>query len=253
LDPLLFLIAHSLLAVPSVSRGEFTTARAHFEEGISLYDAQQHRFLASVYGDDPGITCLSLRALSLWFLGYPDQALQSAQGGLALARDLDLPYNVSFALDITAWIHCYRGEPQNVQACLASLFPLVNEQGFEFFAAESQILQGWMLAEQSQHVEGLIQMRAGLADYCATGAEMSRPSHLSLLAKTYGKAEQTANALETLTAAFAVVNKTGEHCLDAELYRIKGELLLQQISDQSPKSRGKKERPSKIRERKTRT
>src|SRR5262249_3897968 len=132
-EPIVFLVAHSLLAVPSLSIGELTTARAHFEKGISLYDPQQHRFMASIYGDDPGVTCFSLRALSLWLLGYPNQASQSAQEGLALARDLDLPYNLAFALDIAAWIHFYRGEPQVAQTCLDSLALLVNEQGFEFF------------------------------------------------------------------------------------------------------------------------
>lgn len=244
-DSLIFLIAHSLLAVPFASRGEFTAAREHFDKGVSLYDPQQHRFLASAYGDDPGITCLSLRALALWFLGYPDQALHSAQEGLALARDLDLPYNLAFALDMITWIHFYRGEYQAAQACLDRLFPLVNEQGFEFFAAESQILQGWVLLEQGQREEGLARMRPGIAAYQATGAEMSRPTHVSLLAKAYGKAGLTAEALATLTEAFAIMQRTGEHCLEAELWRLKGEFLWQQLKVRHQESSGGKKRSSK--------
>ena len=109
-DSTVFLIAHCLLGALATSRGEFVTAREHFDKGLSLYDPQQHRFMALIYGDDPGITCLSLRALDLWFLGYPHQASQSAQEGVGLARALDLPYNLAFALDLAAWIHFYRGE-----------------------------------------------------------------------------------------------------------------------------------------------
>jgi predicted ATPase len=249
-DSLIFLIAHSLLAVPFASRGEFTAAREHFDKGVSLYDPQQHRFMASMYGDDPGVTCLSLRAINLWFLGYPDQAFHSAQEGLALARDLHLPYNLAFASDILAWIHFYRGEPQAAQACLDLLFPLVNEQGFEFFAAESQILQGWVLTEQGQGDEGLARMRPGISAYQATGAEMSRPSHLSLLARTYGKVGQADNGLAALAEAFAIMNRTGEFGLAAELYRLKGELLLQQLEVHNSDPSGT--RPQRAKGKKTR-
>jgi predicted ATPase len=246
-DSTLFLIAHGMRAVLATSRSEFVTAREHFDKGLSLYDAQQHRFMVSIYGDDPGVICLSLRALSLWFLGYPDRALHSAYEGLALAQNLELPYNLAFALDIAAWIHCYRGECQAAQTCLDSLFPLVNEQGFEFFAAESAILQGWVMAEQGREAEGLAQMRPGVVAYHDTGAEMSRPTHLGLLAKTYGKVGQAEAGLATLVDGLTVVNRTGERCIEAELYRLKGELRLQHLKIKNVKlqmkeRRGKKQR-----------
>jgi predicted ATPase len=249
-DAVVFLIAHSILAVPLLSLGEFTAAREQFEKGIALYDPQQHRFMASLYGDDPGIICLALSALTLWFLGYPAQALRNSQKALALAQDLALPYNLALALDLATWVHFYRGERQAAQACIEALLPLVSEQGFEFFAAESLILRGWVLAEQGQGTEGLMQMRPGLAAYRATGAEMSRPSHLGLLAKAYGKVGQVGEGLGALAEAFAVVDKTGECCLEAELYRLKGELTLRQfhVSGSKPhvptnqKAKGKKTR-----------
>ena len=231
-DSTVFLIAHCMLGVLATSRGEFVTAREHFDKGISLYDPLQHRFMASIYGDDPGITCLSLRALSLWFLGYPDQASQSAQEGVGLARALDLPYNLAFALDLAAWIHFYRGERQVAQTRLEPLSLLVSEQGFQFFTAESAILQGWVMTEQGREAEGLAQMRPGVVAYHATGAEMSRPTHLGLLAKTYGKVGQIKEGFATLAEAFAVMDKTGECRLEAELWRLKGELTLTQSSVQ---------------------
>jgi predicted ATPase len=244
-DAVVFLIAHSILAVPLLSLGEFTAAREQFEKGIALYDPQQHRFMASLYGDDPGITCFALSALTLWFLGYPAQALRNSQKALALAQDLALPYNLALALDLATWVHFYRGETQAAQACLEALSPLVSEQGFQFFAAENLILQGWVLAEQGQGTEGLMQMRPGLTAYRATGAEMSRPSQLVLLAKAYEKIGQVEEGLGALAEAFAVVNKTGECCLEAELYRLKGELVLQS-KVQSPRSKVQKSAKSTV-------
>jgi predicted ATPase len=158
---------------------------------------------------------------------------------LALARALDLPYNLAFALDIATWIHFYRGEPQAAQTCLDPLAPLAGEQGFQFFSAESAILQGWVMTEQEREAEGLAQMRPGVVAFRATGAVMSRPTHLGLLAKTYGKVGQIPEGLATLAEAFAVMEKTGEYCLEAEMYRLKGELTLQQANQ---KARGKNQK-----------
>jgi adenylate cyclase len=157
---------------------------------------------------------------------------------------------LAFALDLTAWVHFYRGEPQAAQTRLDPLSLLVNEQGFQFFAAESAILQGWVMTEQGREAEGLARMRPGVVAYHAAGAEMSRPAHLGLLAKTYGKVGQLQEECAALAEAFAVMDKTGEYCLEAELYRVKGELVLKKWlrdwgrggSSSSPRASGREKR-----------
>jgi predicted ATPase len=75
---------------------------------------------------------------------------------------------------------------------------------------------------------GIAQMRQGLAAYLATGAELGRPRQLAMLAEAYGRVGQTAEGLAILAEALTTVHKTGERSYEAELYRLKGELLLQQ-------------------------
>ena len=102
------------------------------------------------------------------------------------------------------------------------------QQGFPFLLAMGTIVQGWALAEQGQVGEGIGQMRQGVAAYQATGAEFPRPYFLSLLAEAYGRGEQVGEGLSTLAEALAMVDKTGERFYEAELYRLKGQLTLQQ-------------------------
>src|SRR5262249_43632331 len=59
-------------------------ARAHQEQGITLYDLQQHRSLAFLSGLDPGVMCLNFAANTLWHLGYPDQALKRSREAIML-------------------------------------------------------------------------------------------------------------------------------------------------------------------------
>ncbi|MBI3757133.1 MAG: hypothetical protein HY267_04070 [Deltaproteobacteria bacterium] len=80
----------------------------------------------------------------------------------------------------------------------------------------------------SSEEEGIAQMRQGLAAYRATGAELQRPSFLALLAEAHGKVGQAEEGLTVVAEALAMVDGTGERFYEAELYRVKGELLLAQ-------------------------
>jgi predicted ATPase len=89
------------------------------------------------------------------------------------------------------------------------------------------ILRGWALVEQGQREEGMVQLRQGLAAYRATGSELQRPHFLALLAEACGKVGQAEEGLNVLAEALAVIDRTEERVYGAELYRLKGELVLQ--------------------------
>src|SRR5262249_33839393 len=69
-DPNLLLEAHCALGISLCWLGELVPAREHLEQGIALYDPQQHRSHAFLYGQDPGVACLTFAARALWLLGY---------------------------------------------------------------------------------------------------------------------------------------------------------------------------------------
>jgi predicted ATPase len=96
------------------------------------------------------------------------------------------------------------------------------------------ILKGWALAEQGQREEGIAQLRHGLAAYHDTGAKLWRSHQLTMLAETYGKHGQAAEGLKVLTEALAVVDRNEERYYEAEIYRLRGELMLQQCEVQGP-------------------
>jgi predicted ATPase len=132
------------------------------------------------------------------------------------------------ALGWTSFLHQYRREGRATQERAESTITFSIEQGFPFWLVAGTILQGWALAEQGQGEEGITQIRQGLSVHQATGSELWRPYFLSLLAEVYGKGGQVEGGLSVLAEALAVVDKTGERVYEAELYRLKGELTLQQ-------------------------
>jgi predicted ATPase len=211
------------------------------EQGIALYDPQEDIPLVSVVTQDPGVSCLSVAAFALWHLGYPDQARKRSHEALTLARELARPYGLAFTLSSIVTLHQFCREVQAVQEQAEAVIALCTDQGFPFQLALGTIHRGWALAAQGQGEEGIVQMRQSLAAVRATGAELFRPFHLSLLAETYRDSGQIEEGLAVLAEALAVVDKTGERASEAELYRLKGELTLKQSGIRGPESEVQRE------------
>ena len=246
-DPDLALEAHFMLAFTLYHLGELVLARPHFEQGIALYDRQHHRSHASQYGQEPGVSCLVAATWTLWHLGYPDQAVQRSRAALALAQESSHSYSRAVSLTCAAFVHQFRGERPSAQECAEAEIRLCTEQGFPVFLASGCILKGWALIEQGRMQEGIGQMRQGLAAWRTTGAGVIGPYFLALLAEGYGKAGQAREGLGVLNEAMALVEKTGEQYYEAELYRLRGELLLAQESQKS-KGKGQKSKVEGVEE-----
>jgi predicted ATPase/class 3 adenylate cyclase len=231
-DAALLLEAHHALWATLLWSGEFASARAHIEQGRALYDPQQHHTHTLLYGGhDPGVCCLYHAALSLWTLGYPDQALQSIREALTLAHALAHPPSLASALDFATILHQSRREPQAAHERAEALMVLATEQGFAQQVAQATIMRGWALAARGHDAEGTAQMRQGLAAHQATGTQRQRPYYLALLAEAYGSIGQPAEGLSLLAEALTAVDRTGERGWEAELHRHQGELLLAQAGE----------------------
>jgi adenylate cyclase len=252
-DPMLLLQAHHALGVSLSNRGEFAACRAHFERELALYNPQRHRAVAAYYGQDPGVACLSHMAWSLWFLGYPEQALKRIDEAFTLAQELCHANSLAAALNFAAYVHQLRKEGGATQQRAEALITLCTEQEIPFWLAWGIILRGWALAEQDQGKEGLAQLQQGLDTYWALGAEQQRPYFLALLAEVQGRVKQEEKGLTLLSEALAAVQKNGECWWEAELYRLKGELTLQQSSIQRLASGAQKSSKLKVQGAKSRS
>jgi predicted ATPase len=90
--------------------------------------------------------------------------------------------------------------------------------------------QDWTLVEEGLIQEGLARMRQGVVAYQAHGMKAFVSFYLAILIGAYGKADRTEEGLGYLTEALTIVKETGECFHEAELYRLKGELLLKQAA-----------------------
>jgi class 3 adenylate cyclase/predicted ATPase len=223
-DPARLIVAHDVLGETLFFLGDFAHARAHLERAVSLYDPQKRRSHRAL--TDPGVSSLSLLAGALWMLGYPEQARQKSTEALRLAEAIAHPHILASALIIATHVSQLRQEVSATQARAEAVMTLATEHGFPFWLAEATIFVGWAQAEQGQGSEGIAQIQQGLATRQAIGLELSQPAFLTMLAEAYERVGQPAEGLAVLGDALTRVDKTRERWREAELHRLKGELLL---------------------------
>ena len=225
-DPATLLAAHNALGTTLIFLGEPARARTHLEDSIALGNA--HKFQSA------GLTALMVPRVAnyiyvawpLWLLGFPDQALHKTRESIALAQELGHPFSLAVAATWAAVLHDLRGEDESVQEYAAMAERLSREQGFATTAAGGMILQGWALARRGVLEEGVQQMTAGLRAWRQAGSELFQYWHL-LIARGHALTGHIDKGLTQLDEAFAIVQTSGEVMWQPELYRLKGELLLE--------------------------
>jgi TOMM system kinase/cyclase fusion protein len=230
-DAAMFVAAYVVLGPTLYYLGAVVSAHTDLAQGIALYDSQEYDASTLLYGEDTGMTCRCYAARALWCLGYPDQGLTQSQAAMALAQQIANPFSLGFALGNIAAFHQIRREVRAAQAYAEAAISIATEQRFPQLKANGSLLHGWALAQQGQAKEGSEQIIQGLTAWRATGAEIARPYYLALLAEAHGTLGEPEAGLMALAEALTLADTTGERWYEAELYRLKGELLLQQSLD----------------------
>ena len=179
---------------------------------------------------DPGVMCRIFVGWPLWVRGYPEQALRKADEALTLALALANPFVRSQALVFVAWLHQYRREIPVMREQVEAAMTLASEHDYIQQWAWGMVLRGWA---DTDRTAGITQMRQGLDTLLAIGTVGLRPYLLALFAEGHAALGRLAEGLNILDEALGLVEKNGQRLHEAELYRLRGELLLRQsVSDE---------------------
>jgi adenylate cyclase len=225
-DTTLVLESYMDLGLVAFYRGDPVAARAHLEQSLRLSDVQLPPPSLFSGGHEIRVTTLIFLALALWMLGYADQALQRSQEALARAQQVAHPPSLAWAHIFTAVLSQYRRDMAAVQAHAETVMALATVQGLGHRLAQGRILQGWALAMQGDAATGVAHLQQGLVATQGTGQMLHRPYSLALLAEVHGQAGQPEAGLSILDEALVLPGATDDFWWKAELYRLKGELLL---------------------------
>ncbi len=159
-------------------------------------------------------------------LGDIEQAVARADQAQALIRRLDNAYTWARSLYYDAILRQFVGDWVAVRVQADKAIGMAAEQGFALVQAVGTILLGWTQIHGGNGADGARQIRQGVDAYRATGASLQLPHFLIPLAEAARVLGRPEEALDVLTEAIALVEKTEERYLEAELHRLRGEMLL---------------------------
>jgi len=221
------LMAQDALAQQLFLTGCIRPAHQHAEHVFTHYDVEKHRALAALHSEeDPGVTCGVFDALILWLLGYPAQSTARLQSALNLAHELGNPHSTGLAMSFACITLQIRGELEAVQAQADDLIQYATEHGLLHWRGLGNLFLGWGLGQQGG--QGLEKAQDGLATWRSNGAELLVPYCLGVICETHRSLGDLNAAHQPVLEAKALVDRTQESWFEAELYRLHGELLLEQ-------------------------
>ena len=221
------LAAERALGYAHVMLGDIPAARSCMDHVAESYDIAVHGgFAVRRGGSDFGVGASSMGSWILFTLGYPDQANGRSAKGVALAVALDHPISAAFAHWCAGMVHLLRGEPAVALEHASATAEIAEERGFPQYAAWGSALRGAAQFAQGGGAEAIAEFRKGLDDCTAIGSKLFAPFLLFLLADAYGQNDQAEEGLAVIVEAFDQVAWSDERFAEAELHRVKGELLL---------------------------
>jgi len=223
--PDLTLQSQQALAVTTLCLGEPAATVGHTEEAVRLYDRDRHRDHSYRFGQDPAVACQAFGAVALWLLGKPDSAARLSDAAVRHGRELNHPSTLALALHFAAMVHQLRRDGARTRACAAECDALSAEHGLSFWRAGSAVMTGWALAAAGHADEGIARLRQGLTAWRETGSVTYRSYYLGLLAEVLAARGRVVEAGRVLEEALDLARQTREGLYEAELYRLRGELL----------------------------
>ncbi|MBH0207801.1 MAG: AAA family ATPase [Nitrospira sp.] len=225
--PDLLIRAHESIGSAYTLLDRFDEAKTHLLAAKSLYSPDRHQSKPQPYTQDPGITARIMLARTLWILGEVDEVEALAQEAIRMARELEHPFTLAFALATVSWVYSTIRDAEKTLVLSAEAIAISTKYSFEVTLAWATSLHGWALAEKGRD-EGLNQLVNGLSAAQAAGVRLNHAFTLAMLAEVYLRKKRIDEGLAALSEAQNLVRVEGERCWQAELLRLEGELLLEQ-------------------------
>jgi tetratricopeptide (TPR) repeat protein len=225
-DPVALVVGHRMLGSTLFTLGDFVRAREHLERAIALAQQAGVEGVSVAYAVDPRIAAQLVLAWDLWILGYPAQALANVLQALEQATRRADPYSLAFAHYVTSAVRLLRGEPQDSLGHADRSLDLSREHRINLYALYSRFGRGCALARMAQPQQALAEIRDGIEEAVRSNLEYMRGFMLGWLATVQAQTGDHDAALWTLDVAFKQVNDVAGRAWEAELCRLRGDMLV---------------------------
>jgi len=239
------MIGHRRMGTARTLTGHVTDALAHFDRSLGLYNAAEHRPLATPF-ENTRVVSLCWRAFAHWLLGFPEAALADADHALKETRDPDQAATFMLANAIASYTLIQCGSYDAVNVLLDALVVMAEEKGAVSRKAEGLILRGCVLALTGKCPDAIQMITLGINTWRSTGASVWMPLYLSYLARAHAELGQYDDAWRSIGEAITTMEETKELWCEAEVHRVAGEIALASPKPDAAKAQASFERALEV-------
>ena len=226
-DSVCKVLACEALGFTLFAGGNFADAQGELGRSIALCEDDKAAAYLDLSAQDPRVHVRSYDAMTLWLLGYPDQALRICDEARRYADASQHPFSQAIARTISLRVHQFRGDAAVVADQANAAVAYCEEHGFVHYLAMARILRGWARAIQGESEKGIVEIQVGLEQERATGALLLESYSLGLLADACIKNKRYVEAFKFLEQAqLRLDDENSVRFYAAEIYRLLGETCL---------------------------
>ena len=216
--------AHFVPEVNGVFGGDFVVGKFHGERCLQLEKPEQGKFHCQYTGQNSSVATRNYLALACWFLGEVDRGINLSREALALGRELEHPFTLSFSAHQTAWVMILARRWDEVLQIAKEANAVASAAGFQFWLASSRVHEAIALFHLGQKEEGLALATLALAEYTGTGGGLMVPMYHAAIGEMYVHFGRFDEAEEQFQHSLRWVNDYQQRHHEAETYRLLGEL-----------------------------
>jgi DNA-binding SARP family transcriptional activator/predicted ATPase len=216
----------AMLAGVRLQMGRFQEACDDIDRLVGEADPSHFRRLQESQGLNYEVIVRAWQSHGIWCLGRPDSALEAASHALHLARQLDQPFSQAIAASYLALLQQLRADATTFRERATEALDLATEFKATYYRAWAAILVAYAQTLGSADATAITLLRDAIASFRDTGARLRLPYYLALLAEAHCRADQADAGLEVVEEALSLGRETNERWWDAELHRLRAQLLL---------------------------
>ncbi|HXM88676.1 MAG TPA: AAA family ATPase, partial [Candidatus Acidoferrum sp.] len=213
----------------ALSAGELEASQRHVERGLKLFESKLRSAAVPLYtAHHPAVCGYAWDAQISWLRGRPDAARRSVERAVSLANELGDAMSAAFALYEKALVHRMMLEPKLALEIAGAAINTAEDVGFLYVLRHARVVKGWALTELGRAEEGIGQIREETDALSANREELWLTLCLATLADACLRAGRIEHGLKAIGDALDLVRRSGECFWEAEINRLRGELLLRQ-------------------------
>ena len=219
--------SHQALGLINYFMGQPALAQEHIDKVLELDTGYRDRSFTFKSGQDASVCNLAFAALTSWILGNEKQAVAYSKQSIQLARELDHPFSLAYALNFASWLSYMQGNAEKTKLYASEEIEISTEHEF-FWLHKGKLLLGWAIAQSDNSeeiTEGHKLIKNGFHAYKEPGARLGQTLQIAIDAEICLLQGHIAEGIEIIENGLAAIELTGEVFWHAELLRLKAELL----------------------------